>query len=363
MKRSCPGPKRRWDMLETIWFALWGILWAVYFVLDGFDLGIGTLAPFVAKNEDEKRAVYNSMGPYWNGNEVWLITAGGVTFAAFPKTYAVMFSSLYSALLLILFCLIVRGVAMEFRSRFASGGWKRFWDALLWIGNFGPALLFGVAFANLFRGILIDKAGMYQGTLFSLLNPYGLMGGILFTLIFRGARVSLAGDQIRGALRERAGQLAGKLWFALAVVAVVFLGATYISTGLYDNYLKAPVLFVIPLAAVARSARDSAFYPAGTMAQSLVLLGGFHPHGYAFRGLRDVSESAYIQHRSGIQPDGVQLVIESPDIENHARSRTGLRAGRHRLPNMGVQAFRVSGGRPRDPAKVGAGSKNGLKNL
>ena len=171
-------------MLETIWFALWGILWAVYFVLDGFDLGIGTLAPFVAKNEDEKRAVYNSMGPYWNGNEVWLITAGGVTFAAFPKTYAVMFSSLYSALLLILFCLIVRGVAMEFRSRFASGGWKRFWDALLWIGNFGPALLFGVAFANLFRGILIDKAGMYQGTLFSLLNPYGLMGGILFTLIF-----------------------------------------------------------------------------------------------------------------------------------------------------------------------------------
>ena len=89
-------------MLETIWFALWGILWAVYFVLDGFDFGIGTLAPFIAKNEKEKRAVYNSMAPFWNGNEVWLITAGGVTFAAFPKTYAVMFSSLYSALLLIL---------------------------------------------------------------------------------------------------------------------------------------------------------------------------------------------------------------------------------------------------------------------
>ena len=134
-------------MLETIWFALWGILWAVYFVLDGFDFGIGTLAPFIAKNEKEKRAVYNSMAPFWNGNEVWLITAGGVTFAAFPKTYAVMFSSLYSALLLILFCLIVRGVAMEFRSKFSSGGWKSFWDALLWIGK----LRSGVAVRRGFR--------------------------------------------------------------------------------------------------------------------------------------------------------------------------------------------------------------------
>ena len=112
-------------MLETIWFALWGILWAVYFVLDGFDFGVGTLAPFIAKNESEKRTVYNSMAPYWNGNEVWLITAGGVTFAAFPKTYAVMFSSLYSALLLILFCLIVRGVAMEFRSKICFRGLEK----------------------------------------------------------------------------------------------------------------------------------------------------------------------------------------------------------------------------------------------
>src|SRR5208337_3074500 len=252
MKRHCPmRPTRRWDMLETIWFALWGILWAVYFVLDGFDLGIGTLAPFVAKNESDKRTVYNSRGPYWNGNEVWLITAGGVTFAAFPKTYAVMFSSLYSALLLILFCLIVRGVAMEFRSKFSTGsGWQRFWDALLWLGNFGPALLFGVAFANLFRGILIDKAGVCQGTLFSLLNPYGLMGGVLFTLIFAVHGSLWLAIKSEGALQKRSGQLAGNLWFALAVTAVVFLGATYISTGLYDNYMKVPVLFVIPLAAV-----------------------------------------------------------------------------------------------------------------
>jgi cytochrome d ubiquinol oxidase subunit II len=238
-------------MLETIWFALWGILWAVYFVLDGFDFGIGTLAPFIAKDESAKRAVRNSMAPYWNGNEVWLITAGGVTFAAFPKTYAVMFSSLYSALLLILFCLIVRGVSLEFRSKFSSAGWKKFWDTFLWIGNFGPALLFGVAFANLFRGILIDKGGIYHGSLFSLLNIYGLMGGVLFVLIFTVHGSLWLAIKSGGDLKERAGRLAGKLWFALAVVAVVFLGATYSSTHLYDNYMKVPVLFVIPLLAVA----------------------------------------------------------------------------------------------------------------
>ncbi|MDA8307754.1 MAG: cytochrome d ubiquinol oxidase subunit II [Deltaproteobacteria bacterium] len=237
-------------MLETIWFALWGILWAIYFVLDGFDFGIGTLAPFIAKDENDKRAVYNSMGPYWDGNQVWLITAGGVTFAAFPKTYAVMFSSLYSALLLILFCLIVRGVAMEYRSKFSSAKWRKFWDTLLWIGTFGPGLLFGVAFANLFRGIPIDKAGIYHGTLLTLLNPYGLLGGILFTLIFTVHGSLWLAVKSGGDFGERAGKLAGRLWFALAAVAVIFLAATYFSTHLYDNYLNYHLLFVIPLAAV-----------------------------------------------------------------------------------------------------------------
>ncbi len=238
-------------MLETIWFALWGILWAAYFALDGFDFGIGTLMPFIAKDEAERRAIYKSMGPYWNGNEVWLITAGGVTFAAFPKTYAVMFSSLYSALLLILFALIVRGVAMEFRSNFESSGWKRFWDFGLWIGNFAPGLLFGVAFANLFRGILIDGQGVYQGSLFSLLNVYGLMGGILFVLIFLVHGSIWLTIKSGGDLRKRAGLVAARIWFVLAAMAVIFLAATWFSTKLYDNYLKTPGLAVIPLAAVA----------------------------------------------------------------------------------------------------------------
>jgi cytochrome d ubiquinol oxidase subunit II len=129
-------------MLETIWFALWGILWAMYFMLDGFDLGLGTLRPFVAKDNHENRVVYNSMGPFWDGNEVWLITAGGVTFAAFPSTYAVMFSALYSPLLLLLFGLILRGVAFEYRSKVDSPGWRTTWDYLHLLGSFLPALLF-----------------------------------------------------------------------------------------------------------------------------------------------------------------------------------------------------------------------------
>ncbi len=237
-------------MLETIWFALWGILWAVYFVLDGFDLGIGTLMPFIAKDDSDRRALYNSLGPYWSGNEVWLITAGGVTFAAFPKTYAVMFSSLYSALLLILFGLILRGVALEFRSKFASNGWKRFWDWCLWIGSFAPALLFGVAFANLFRGILIDGQGIYHGSLFSLLNGYGLMGGVLFVLIFLVHGSLWLAVKTKGALKERAARFAGLLWTILAAMAVVFLIATKFSTHLYDNYILVPPLAVVPLAAV-----------------------------------------------------------------------------------------------------------------
>lgn len=132
-------------MLETTWFVLWGLLWAVYFVLDGFDFGMGTLLPFLAKNDEEKRIIYNAAGPYWDGNEVWLITAGGVTFAAFPKAYAVMFSALYAPLLILLFALIFRAVSFEFRNKKDCPQWRRLWDACQFLGNFLPALLLGVA--------------------------------------------------------------------------------------------------------------------------------------------------------------------------------------------------------------------------
>ncbi len=237
-------------MLETIWFVLWGILWAVYFMLDGFDFGIGTLNPFLARNETDRRISYNAMGPFWDGNEVWLITAGGVTFAAFPTTYAVMFSSLYAPLLLILFCLIIRGAAFEFRSKVDDPGWRVLWDICHFIGSFGPALLFGVAFANIFQGIPIDKQGVYHGTLLGLLNPYGILGGLLFVLLFLVHGALWLTIKASGPLEERASKAASGLWWPLAIVAVVFLVATWFKTELYNNYLTYPILWLVPVVAV-----------------------------------------------------------------------------------------------------------------
>ncbi len=237
-------------MLETIWFVLWGVLWAVYFMLDGFDLGLGSLMPLLARSDQDKRVIYNAMGPFWDGNEVWLITAGGVTFAAFPSTYAVMFSALYSALMLLLFALILRGVSFEFRGKVDSPGWRAIWDFCLWVGSFLPALLLGVAFANIFQGIPIDKEGVYQGTLFTLLNPYGLLGGVLFVLLFAVHGALWLALKAQGDLEARAQAMAKKLWPVLLVVAVIFLAATWFATRLWVNYLGSLALWVLPLLAV-----------------------------------------------------------------------------------------------------------------
>ena len=237
-------------MLETIWFVLWGVLWALYFMLDGFDLGLGALMPALARNEQEKRVVYNAMGPFWDGNEVWLITAGGVTFAAFPGTYAVMFSSLYSALMLLLFALILRGVAFEFRGKVDSPAWKALWDGCLWLGSFLPALLLGVAFANIFMGIPIDQQGVYQGTLFTLLNPYGLLGGVFFVLLFMTHGSLWLAIKASGELEARAQAMAKRLWPLLLAVAVIFLAATWLYTRLWANYLVYYWMWVLPLLAV-----------------------------------------------------------------------------------------------------------------
>jgi len=238
-------------MLETIWFVLWGILWAVYFMLDGFDLGIGSLMPFLAKSEDDRRIMYRSVGPFWDGNEVWLITAGGVTFAAFPLTYAVMFSSLYSALMLVLFALIVRAVSIDFRGKVESSRWKTFWDIGMWVGSLLPAVLFGVAFANIFKGVPIDAERVYRGSLLTLLNPYGILGGMLFLLLFLEHGAVWLAFKSEGALRKRSLAAASRMWPLLLVVAVAFFVATGFYTRLYENYLRYPVLGIVPLAAVA----------------------------------------------------------------------------------------------------------------
>ncbi|MCJ7538515.1 MAG: cytochrome d ubiquinol oxidase subunit II [Desulfobacterales bacterium] len=237
-------------VLQTIWFFLWGLLWALFFMTDGFDLGIGTLYPFLGKTDQDKRIMINALGPLWDGNEVWLITAGGVTFAAFPLVYSVMFSSLYSALMLILFALILRGVSFEFRGKVDHPRWRKIWDTCIFVGSFVPALLFGVAFANIFQGIPIDHNGIYHGTLFTLLNPYGLLGGILFVLLFMIHGALWISIKSEGDLQERAASTAKKLWPVLLGVTVVFLIASKFSTRLFDNYIEHPAFFIVILITV-----------------------------------------------------------------------------------------------------------------
>lgn len=237
-------------MLETIWFVLWGLLWAIYFILDGFDLGLGALLPLVAKTDEERRVVINSMGPFWDGNEVWLITAGGVTFAAFPKTYAIMFSALYSPLMLLLFALIIRGISFEFRSKVENPSWRKFWDHALAVGSFFPTFLFGVAFANLFAGVPIDAEGILQGNLLTFLNPYGLLGGILFLFLFLVHGSLWLCIKSEGVLHQRGKVLVKKLWPVMMAAATLFLLMSKFTTDLYSNYLDYPLLLIIPLAAV-----------------------------------------------------------------------------------------------------------------
>jgi cytochrome bd ubiquinol oxidase subunit II len=236
--------------LQIIWFFLWGLLWAVFFITDGFDFGVGTLYPFLGKTEQEKRVMINSIGPLWDGNEVWLVTAGGVTFAAFPQVYATMFSALYTPLMLILFSLIFRGVAFEFRGKINGQGWKKLWDTAIFLGSFLPALLFGVAFANIFQGIPFDGEGIYHGNTLKLLNPYGLLGGVLFVLLFLQHGANWLVIKTTGDLQQRAISVSKKVWLILVPIAVLFLLASLISTNLYANYLETPLFFIVILVTV-----------------------------------------------------------------------------------------------------------------
>lgn len=235
-------------MLETTWFILWGVLWVMYFALDGFDLGIGALMPFLSKTDTDRRIMLNAMGPFWDGNEVWLITAGGVTFAAFPTAYAVMFSSLYSPLMLILFALIFRGISFEFRGKFDNPAWKKLWDGCLIGGSIVTAVLFGVAFANIFKGIPIQNGGFSNVTILGLLNPYGILGGLLFLTLFivHGALWLVIKSQ--GDLAQRSLQTAKKWWPVLLGLTVLFLVLSGFYTSLYGNYFKWPFLWIIPAA-------------------------------------------------------------------------------------------------------------------
>lgn len=170
--------------LQIVWFILVTVLFVGFFFLEGFDYGVGTILPFFAKNDVERRMLINSIGPVWDGNEVWMITAGGAMFAAFPHVYATMFSMLYMALFLMLLGLIVRGVAFEFRSKHDYTYWRSLWDYMIFFGSALPAFLWGVAVSNMMKGFAINGEMIYKGTFFDLLSLYTIVGGITFLLVF-----------------------------------------------------------------------------------------------------------------------------------------------------------------------------------
>ena len=170
--------------LATFWFILVAILFTGYFVLEGFDFGVGILLSLLGRDETDRRVMINTIGPVWDGNEVWLLTAGGATFAAFPEWYAAMFSAFYLPLLIILVALIFRGVAFEFRGKHDSPKWRQWWDAAIFGGSLVPAILWGVAFGNVLHGIKLNAAHAYVGNVFDLLNPYALLGGLATLTLF-----------------------------------------------------------------------------------------------------------------------------------------------------------------------------------
>ncbi|MEV0354310.1 cytochrome d ubiquinol oxidase subunit II [Nonomuraea sp. NPDC050680] len=206
--------------MENVWFVLIAVLWTGYFLLEGFDFGVGILLPFLGRGEEERRTIVKTIGPVWDGNEVWLLVAGGATFAAFPEWYATLFSGLYLPLFLILLALIARGVALEYRNKSDS---PRGWDRAFFWGSLGPAFLWGVAFANIVRGVPLDADHEYTGTLLTLLNPFALLGGLATLLLFTLHGAVFLALRTTGDLRQGAARMAKSLAPATILVVMGFL--------------------------------------------------------------------------------------------------------------------------------------------
>lgn len=233
--------------LNTLWFILITILFIGYFILEGFDYGVGILLPFVGKNDQERRIVLNTIGPFWDGNEVWLLTAGGAIFAAFPHWYATMFSGFYLALVLLLFALIGRAVAFEFRSKDERGTWRQTWDWVIFVGSFIPALLWGVALGNLLRGVPIDASMTYVGGFFDLLNPYALLGGLTTLTMFSLQGAIFLALKTTDPLSERAVAATKIIGPVTTLMVFAFVIAGYFMTNAFTRLGINPGL--IPIAA------------------------------------------------------------------------------------------------------------------
>lgn len=262
--------------LHDVWFVLIAVLWTGYFFLEGFDFGIGVLTKLLARDRKERRVLINTIGPVWDGNEVWLLSAGGATFAAFPEWYATLFSGFYLPLLIILLCLIVRGVAFEYRAKRPEAKWQTNWEHAIFWTSLIPALLWGVAFGNIVRGVKIDADMEYVGNFWDLLNPYAILGGLvtLFLFTFHGA--VFAGLKTVGDIRARARRLALKLGAVTAVLALGFLIWTQTDNGngwSLIAMLVAVVALVAAIGAIAAGREGWSFAFSGvTIAAAVAML-------------------------------------------------------------------------------------------
>ncbi len=213
-------------VLPVVWFLLIAVLWTGFFVLEGFDFGVGMLMPFLAKDDRERRVLINTIGPVWDGNEVWLLTAGGATFAAFPEWYASLFSGLYLPLFLVLLALILRGVSFEYRHQRSDAAWKRGWDRCIIGASYVAALVFGVAFANFVRGLPMDASHTVHqtvGSFFGLFTPFALLGGVTFVALFLSHGAAFIALKTDGVLRERARTYASRTGLVALVAMAAFV--------------------------------------------------------------------------------------------------------------------------------------------
>lgn len=302
--------------LKVIWWVIVGVLLVGFAILDGFDLGVGVLLPFVARTDAERRVLLNSVGPTWEGNQVWFITAGGATFAAWPLVYATAFSGFYVALILTLFALFLRPVGFDYRSKLADPRWRSGWDWGLFVGGLVPALVFGVAFGNLLLGVPFhfdgDQRVFYTGSFFGLLNPFGLTAGVVSVAVLTMHGGLFLQLRTGGAIRARAilaARLAGVVFLAAFVAAGYWIAtgidgfqivsmpppdASFVPAaktverlpaGWLHNYSKHPWTVVAPLMAIgaavlalaasALARAASAFVLSSVAVAGVVLTAGF----------------------------------------------------------------------------------------
>ncbi|MFN8080475.1 MAG: cytochrome d ubiquinol oxidase subunit II [Kineosporiaceae bacterium] len=278
------------DTLRIIWFALIAVLWTGYLVLEGFDFGVGMLLPVLGRTDTERRVLINTIGPVWDGNEVWLLTAGGATFAAFPLWYSTLFSAFYLPLLLILVALILRGVAFEYRGKLDSDAWRARWDVAIIVGSVLPSLLWGVAFGNIVRGVEAEavRSGPFA-VLISALNPYALLAGATTLTLFLLHGTLYLRLKTTGELNQRVVHLSGRLapvTLAVAGAWAVWTQLAYGATWTWAAVGIAALALVGVLGAVREGREGAAFALTSlvTVAAVVLIFGSLFPDVLPIRG-------------------------------------------------------------------------------